>query len=91
MEKIARYLMNKFVKTQLHFKSKIKIMSFASKHSKNKIISSPYNKSMVENEMNVYHSHNNNKLQMNDSALDNFPSKPKKKSNKRKSPEISIN
>ena len=25
---------------------------------------------MVENEMNVYHSHNNNKLQMNDSALD---------------------
>ena len=27
---------------------------------------------MVENEMNVYHSHNN-KLQMNDSSLNNFP------------------
>ena len=87
MEKIERYLMNKFAKTQLHFKSKINIMSSASKHSKNKIISSPYNKSMVENEMNVYHSHNNNKLQMNDSALNNFPSKQKKKSNRHKSVE----
>ena len=37
MEKIERYLMNKFAKTQLHFKSKINIMSSASKHSKNKI------------------------------------------------------
>ena len=45
---------------------------------------------MVENAMNVYHSHNN-KLQMNDSALNNFPSKPKKKSNRHKSAEISIN
>ena len=90
MEKIERYLMNKFDKKQLHFKSKINIMSSASKHSKNKIIFSPYNKSMVENEMNVYHSHNN-KLQMNDSALDNFPSKLKKKSNRHKSAEISIN
>ena len=90
MEKIERYLMYKFAKTQLHFKSKINIMSSASKHSKNKIIFSPYNKSMVENEMNVYHSHNN-KLQMNDSALNNFPLKLKKKSNRHKSPEISIN
>ena len=90
MEKIERYLMNKFAKTQLHFKSKINIISSASKHSKNKIIFSPYNKSMVENEMNVYHSHNN-KLQMNDSALNNFPSKLKKKSNRHRSAEISIN
>ena len=87
MEKIERYLMNKFAKTQLYFKSKMNIMSSASKHSKNRIISSPYNKSMVENEMNVYHSHNNNKLQMNDSALNNFPSKQKKKSNRHKSVE----
>ena len=43
-------------------------MSSASKHS-NKKISSPYNKSMAENEFNGYHSHNSNKLQMNDSAL----------------------
>ena len=66
-------------------------MSSVSKHSKNKIIFSPYNKSMVENDINVYHSHNNNKLQMNDSALDNFPSKLKKKSNRHRSAKISIN
>ena len=42
---------------------------------------------MVENVMNAYHSHNNNKLQMNDSALDNFPSKLKKKINRHKSVE----
>ena len=87
MEKIERYLMNKFAKTQLHFNSKINIISSASKHSKNKIIPSPYNKSMVENEFNIYHSHNNNKLQMNDSAFNNFPSKQKKKSNRHKSVE----
>ena len=91
MEKIERYLINKFAKKQLYFKSKINIMSSASKHSKNKIIFSPYNKSMVENEMNVYHSHNNNKLQMNDSAHNNFSSKQKKKSNRHRSAKISIN
>ena len=48
MEKIERYLMNKFDKKQLHYKSKMNIMSSASKHSKNKIIFSPYNKSMVK-------------------------------------------
>ena len=80
MEKIERYLMNKFAKTQLHFKSKMNIMSSATKRS-NKKIPSPYNKSMVENELNGYHSHNN-KLQMNDSALNNFPTKKKRKSNK---------
>ena len=69
MEKIERYLMNKFAKTQLHFKSKINIISSASKRL-NKKIPSPYNKSLVENELNGYHSHNN-KLQMNDSALNN--------------------
>ena len=42
---------------------------------------------MVENELNVYHSHNNNKLQMNDSALNNIRSKQKKKSNRHKSVE----
>ena len=47
MEKIERYLMNKFAKTQLHFKSKINIMSSASKRL-NKKMSSPYNKSLVE-------------------------------------------
>ena len=45
---------------------------------------------MVEKAMNVYHSHNN-KLQMNDSSLNNFPSKPKKKINRHKSAKISIN
>ena len=86
MEKIERYLMNKFARTQLHFNSKINIMSSASKHS-NKKISSPYNKSMVENEFNGYHSHNSNKLQMNDSALINVPSKKKRKNNRHKSVE----
>jgi hypothetical protein len=85
MEKIERYLMNKFAKTQLHFKSKMNIMSSATKRS-NKKIPSPYNKSMVENELNGYHSHNN-KLQMNDSALNNFPTKKKRKSNRHKSVE----
>ena len=85
MEKIERYLMNKFAKTQLHFKSKMNIISSASKKG-NKIIPSPYNKSMVENELNGYHSHSN-KLQMNDSALNNFPSKQKRKSNRHKSVE----
>ena len=85
MEKIERYLMNKFAKTQLHFKSKMNIMSSASKRS-NKKIPSPYNKSMVENELNGYHSHNN-KLQMNDSVLNNLPSKKKRKNNRHKSVE----
>ena len=85
MEKIERYLMNKFAKTQLHIKSKMNIMGSASKKV-NKIIPSPYNKSMVENELNGYHSHSN-KLQMNDSALNNFPSKQKRKSNRHKSVE----
>ena len=85
MEKIERYLMNKFAKTQLHFKSKINIISSASKRL-NKKIPSPYNKSLVENELNGYHSHNN-KLQMNDSALNNVPSKKKRKNNRHKSVE----
>ena len=78
--------MNKFVKTQLHFKSKNNVISSASKRSYNNKISSPYNRSMVENEFNGYHSHNN-KLQMNDSALNNIRSKQKKKSNRHKSVE----
>ena len=86
MEKIERYIMNKFVKTQLHFKSKNNVISSASKRSYNNKISSPYNRSMVENEFNGYHSHNN-KLQMNDSALNNIRSKQKKKSNRHKSVE----
>ena len=85
MEKIERYLMNKFAKTQLHYKSKMNIMSSASKRP-NKKISSPYNKSLVENELNGYLSHNN-KLQMNDSALNNLPSKKKRKNNRHKSVE----
>ena len=85
MEKIERYLMNKFAKTQLHFKSKMNIMSSGTKRP-NKKIPSPYNKSMVENELNGYHSHNN-KLQMNDSALNNMPSKKKRKNNRHKSVE----
>ena len=85
MEKIERYLMNKFAKTQLHFKSKINIISSASKRL-NKKIPSPYNISLVENELNGYHSHNN-KLQMNDSALNNVPSKKKRKNNRHKSVE----
>ena len=86
MEKIERYLMNKFAKTQLQFKSKINIVSSASKNL-NKNISSPYNNSMIEKGLNNGFYSYNNKLQMNDSALNNIPTKQKKKINRQKSVE----
>ena len=78
--------MNKFAKTQLHFKSKINIISSASKNF-NKKIPSPYNNSLVEKGLNNGFYTNNNKLQMNDSALNNIPIKQKKKYNRQKSME----
>lgn len=91
MEKIERYLMNKFAKTQLQFKSKINIISSASKNNNYKKIPSPYSKSIVDkvvnNEYDSNNNNNNNKLQMNDSALNNIPKKQKKKQNRHKSVE----
>ena len=81
-EKIESYLINKFAKTQLHFKSKMNI-----KNSGSKKIQSPYNNSMVEKVIHYDNYYSNNKLQMNDSQLNNIPLKQKKKYNRQKSAE----
>ena len=85
MEKIERYLMNKFAKTQLQFKSKINKINSSSKNS-NKKVSSPYNNSMIEKGLNNEFFYNN-KLQMNDSSLSNLSIKQRKKYNRQKSAE----
>ena len=87
MEKIERYLMNKFAKTQLYFKSKINLINSSSKNS-NKKIPSPYNNSKIEKGLNNEF-YFNNKLQMNDSALSNYSIKQRKKYNRQKSVENS--
>jgi len=79
-EKIEKYLINKFARTQLQFKSKKNM-----KNSGNKKIQSPFNNSMVE-KVN-YDFYSNNKLQMNDSTFINIHSKQKKKYNRQKSAE----
>ena len=84
-EKIERYLMNKFAKTQLQFKSKINKINSSSKNS-NKKVSSPYNNSMIEKGLNNEFFYNN-KIQMNDSSLSNLSIKQRKKYNRQKSAE----
>ena len=84
MEKIEKYLMNEFAKTQLHFKSKINIISSASKNFHKKM-PSPYNNSLVEKGLNNGFYSNNNKLQINDSTLNIMTIKQKKKHNRQKS------
>ena len=86
MEKIEKYLMNKFAKTQFHFKSKINI-AISDIKQLNRKIPSPYNNSMAEKRLNNGFYSLNNKLLMNDSVLSNMPEKQKKKNNRQKSVE----